>query len=527
MTDPVVSERDPALIKLLSTGGMRPRVAMRGKSMLPLLREGMVLELAAFDRATVRVGGLVVFRQGSRIIAHRVVATFADGTVRTSGDAQPWIYENVAAIDVLATIAAVYEDDGPSARRIDDAGFRRRGELYARLRSFRIALLRPREVARVAAGLMPWNRSPLFEQLHAVSVAFMRRDPVAVARVLANVDENSFVGFVRRHSCEPLVRDALSFAQKNDPDGLLVASVRGRRLADALQAEARLGALRNIAITEQVEGVVRIFQASGVPFALLKGAARLYARDPDAVRYPSRDIDVFVEHGAFDAASAALCAAGYFYKADVAEQKHYRMHLHHGAPLYPPGEKGWIVEIHTRLARPGWLSTPTHWEVLAAHLRPIDGRCGAVLAFDEFGTVLHHLVHGVGLRRYRDVFVAARAFAELSESERMQLARIVSGETRDPVRFAAMLALVAETADRAAAPIEAPVRAYLAWVRKRESLPRSLRRGDYLLEAWYASAGRPRAIVPLIVSDEGSPVRNVARVALSPVTWLYARALRA
>lgn len=520
------TERAPSVLKALSAGGMRPRLAMRGKSMLPALREGMIVELAPFERAKARIGDIVVFRERSRLLAHRIVATFADGTVRTSGDAQPWICEDSAAIDIVGVVDAVYESSDPAAIRIDSLAFRRRGERVARSRALRVAIMRPAYFARIVASLMPWRRPPVFATVHDALRGHLRGDAEAVARALDGFDENVLAGFAGVHGCATLLRNALSFVQDR-PSPLLPVTVGSRRLADALQAEARLAGLRNIGLAAQIARVVEILRASKIEFALLKGAARLYAGDADAASYGSRDIDVFVPSTSRDAAIDALRAAGYFFKADEREQRHYRDRVHHAAPLYPPGEQGWIVEVHHRLARPGWLSTDSHWNAFVGHFRTVDGACGLVRIFDPFGTVLHHLIHGIGFGRYRDVIVAARAYRDLSADERAALERIVDAERRDPIRFAAMLALVRGVLEITAPTARPEVLAYIAWSRTRESLPRSMRRGAYVMEAWFASRCRTFAIVPRILADQGSPVRNVARIVLFPVTWLYTRTMRA
>jgi len=518
-------ERPASVIKSLASGGLRPRLAMRGKSMLPSLREGMVLELDAFDRAKVRRGDVVVFRERSRLVAHRVVATYADGTLRTAGDAQPWICEHIAPIDVIGVVASVYESAEPFAGRADTPAHRRLGQRLARTRALRAAIMRPAEALRTVAGVLPWRRPPAFALLHEALTGHARGDVAAVARALHDVDENVLASFAYRHGCATLLVRALAFVQAG-PEPPVPVTLRTRRLADALQADARLSGLRNIALRAQIEAIIATLRAASIRFALLKGAARLYRNDADVSLYGSRDIDIFVPPEMLDACLAALGEAGYFFKADAREQAWYRAHIHHAAPLYPPGEKGWIVEVHRRLVRPGWLWTDTRWDALEAHLQPVHGRGGSVLAFDGYGTVLHHLIHGIGLRRYRDVVVAARAYANLSPDERSEIVRLVTAERRDPIRLMAMLVLVAEFAGFPLPTVSRTVRAYLAWVRKREALPRSVRRGAYPIEAWFAAGGRLRPVALQIVADEGSPSTTLGRIVLAPLTLCYAAAMR-
>lgn len=497
--------------------------------MLPSLREGHVLELAAFDRTRVGIGEIVVFRSGERLLAHRVIVLSSDGSIITSGDARPWACERVAPIDVIGTVTAVFENDAPSARRIDDAAFARSGRLFARTRWIRAVIARPRLLAKTIVGALPWRRERSFEIVHHILRSYLQDDVASsarsFARVLARGDGATLAEFARRHACSALIGRALAFARSGS-DPAVAKMLGSQRFIEALQIDARLGALRNVALTAQTASIATLLGDVDVPFALLKGSARLAAAGPDAALCASRDIDVYVPADAIDTAIATLLAAGYYFKADATERLRYRERVHHAAPLYPPGDRGWIVELHTRLARPAWLSTPTHWEALETHLVWVDGPCGRVRVFDRFGTVLHHLIHGIGLSRYRDVFVAARAMLELTDGDRGEIARIVRAETGDPIRLAASYAVVADVAGRHYAPTR-EVAAYLAWVRKREALPRSLRRGAYALEAWFASGGRPRAIVSRILGDEGSLTRDFARLLLAPVTGLYTLAMRA
>ena len=67
MTD----ERDDAILRLRARSGTR--LIVRGNSMLPLLRDGMVLEVGAYD-GSARIGDVVIFRDRQKLVAHRIVA---------------------------------------------------------------------------------------------------------------------------------------------------------------------------------------------------------------------------------------------------------------------------------------------------------------------------------------------------------------------------------------------------------------------------------------------------------------------
>ena len=118
------------------------RLAMRGSSMLPLLREPMVLDVAPLRRRA-RVGELIVFTDGERCVAHRVLGYTGDGYI-TGGDAHPERTEHTPLDAVLGRVRAVWSDDSASARRVDGALFRFRGAWYARARVLRALYARRR-----------------------------------------------------------------------------------------------------------------------------------------------------------------------------------------------------------------------------------------------------------------------------------------------------------------------------------------------------------------------------------------------
>jgi hypothetical protein len=159
MTAPSIDfERRSATVQLLARSAGKARVLMTGASMHPLLRAGMVLDVKAFDPNAARVGDVVVFRQGDRLVAHRLVERSSDTQLRCCGDAQPASPEFVPLADVIGVVDAVYASDAPNAVRIDDASFRRHGVRLARDRRRRAATLRlrwfgARIVRRLGRGL--------------------------------------------------------------------------------------------------------------------------------------------------------------------------------------------------------------------------------------------------------------------------------------------------------------------------------------------------------------------------------------
>jgi len=120
--------------------GWCARLAVRGGSMRPLLREPMTLDVVALDGAP-RLGDVLVFRLGDDYVAHRLVGRRGNAYV-TSGDAHPENVEYVNPAEVLGRVRAVWSDATPTAQRVDTDLHRALGFLYARVRPFRLVVRR-------------------------------------------------------------------------------------------------------------------------------------------------------------------------------------------------------------------------------------------------------------------------------------------------------------------------------------------------------------------------------------------------
>jgi hypothetical protein len=137
------------IARVATDSGRRVRFAMRGHSMLPLLRDPMILEVAPLTRRS-EVGDVIVFAWGEIQVAHRVIG-YNEDRYLTSGDAQPLVTEKVAPADVLGQVDSVWEDASASARRVDTRIHRLRGFWFARAHPLR----------RLAAGTRAFGRSSM------------------------------------------------------------------------------------------------------------------------------------------------------------------------------------------------------------------------------------------------------------------------------------------------------------------------------------------------------------------------------
>jgi hypothetical protein len=508
--------RAAGVLKLLAEGSSLPRVVLSGNSMEPALQAGMLLELAPFARERVRVGDVVVFLQGGQLVAHRILR-FTPAGLHTCGDAQPWSPEIVAPEDVVGIVAAVYESGAAQARRIDDGAFFRRGARLARLQPLRALPHRLHSATELRARAMPWRRGRRFEALLHVAAGFVRGDPESVKRGLTLVDGQALVTYARRHSCGAILQAALGLAQ--DVPG-------ATRLRAQLQLDSRRTALRAIALRGQIAALIRSLDARGVPFALLKGAARIYGDPASSLLHPSGDIDLLVPRPALDEAIAALEADGYRFHASPSLQQNYRELHHHAAPLVPPDASGWVVELHFALAPPHALWMPTDWDALAAHLIRIDGPAGPARALDAHGVALHAAIHGLRLDRIRDVIVCAQALKSLGPAERQTLRKSVALERFDPVRLQAVLSLAARIAGIPWSEDD-DVCAYLGWAGRREDMPLALGKRTQAVDAWFAARRDWRHYRLANVSDEDFDLRRtLGRIGVAPFAAAYAMLMR-
>jgi hypothetical protein len=128
--------------------GRRVRFAIRGRSMSPLVREPMVLEVAPLQ-GRARIGDILVFAWGDNQVAHRVVGYAAENYV-TCGDAQPGATEIVAPSLVVGRVHSIWKNGSAPARRVDGTCRRLCGLLYAHGYPIRRRAARSAAIARAA-----------------------------------------------------------------------------------------------------------------------------------------------------------------------------------------------------------------------------------------------------------------------------------------------------------------------------------------------------------------------------------------
>ena len=498
---PIISRhgRTDTVLRLAAAGGAR--LALSGRSMEPLLREGMVLRLRAYHGRP-KIGEVVVFREKEILIAHRIVEIL-DWGVRTSGDAQPTVVEDVRDRDILAVVDEVLDGEGPDARRIDTPAHRWRGVWFGQTHEYRALFARAREWA--VAGVrfaFPWQRPRATAALVETLTAVARGDSEAAAKAAASVPAQRFAEAAERHRCETIVLEAAR---------------------ELLAPVARRDALIALAIRPQTGQLVRALNRANIRFALLKGAARSF-RSGGARAHASGDIDVLVPAESLDAAIAALRDAGYSFRSSDALQLRYRRLHHHAAPLFPP-TPGPLVELHTQLAPPGTLATRTDWDALSPHLESVECEGDTAYCFDAFASALHYAIHGIGFERFRDIFFCAEYLRELSDGQRAELRGLAESDRIDRIRLSASLALAARVAGLPW-KMNARVAGYVAWALRRSDMPSVLRDRSGGVEAWYV-AGCGTKFARRVMESDGPSTRQLAgRMLLTPLALAYARAMR-
>lgn len=472
MTD----ERYDAILRLRAKSGTR--LVVRGNSMLPLLRDGMILEVGAYE-GNARIGDVVIFRQRQKLVAHRVVALTPEG-VAASGDAVPQNVQDVKRDAILAIATGVRESDAAAAPRIDGRLFALRGRLYAYCQPARGRLARAKEIViKAARSGAPWRRPRIQPALVQMLSAILRRDEAALLSAIGTPPADRLVESIVRHRCVEPVLEAI----RPLSDDTATANLRS-----LLVPIVRRNAVQTMLQRRDIVAVVEIMTTSGVPFALLKGAAQVFCSEATFVHH-SLDIDLFVSREAASAAVQALGRAGYRFQSDDATQRRYLKTHHHLAPLYPP-KRGPQIELHTALAPPRKLGLRTDWEALKAHLIEVATQHGSARCFDAFGMALHYAIHSMEVPRLRDIFYCARLLSELDQGQRAELHRLARSEAIDPIRLSASLTLAARVAGLPW-PSDSKVERCLDWLSWRDDAPAALQSKNRLAHL-YAAAMRVR-----------------------------------
>ncbi len=377
-----------------------------------------------------------------------------------------------------------------------------------------------------SAAPAPRRQRPFVALVEAMK-AVTQGDGDRLSAVLRSTDLDGLLQMAGRHRCAGVLLRGLSALGVEDPSG--GALVKG------LQTSVKAAALQSFAVRAQLGAVLEAFRAAGVPCVLLKGAARLHAREDDADWSPIFDFDLLIRERDVSGAVTALKTMGYRANESAGSEAWYRAHHHHLVPFEPPGP-GLPVELHLVL---GWLEAISQrfdWDRIAPYLEPLDAM-GMVYRLDQTGTALHRAVHAMDVTRLHDVVLLARCLRRGGDPTLDALERMWRGEPRQRVALQAVVTLAAAIAGRT---LDAPreVRRYLSWVMRREELPRQVRLRTGLADAWFINGGHlfgPASRLALPPCGEGDhrvtagellrwPVRLVALIAMGTCGLILAGA---
>ena len=325
---------------------------------------------------------------------------------------------------------------------------------------------------------MPQAPPSGFRALVAAATAIEARNPCGLADALQLTAHDSILTTATRHRC-------LGYLRR----GILVLGLRDERaatLTHSLRDYASKAAMQAYAVRLQLDEVVATLKAKGVPFALLKGAARLFRGDREAECDTMFDLDVLVPKAELPAANAALRRVGYSPVVEGYLAKFYDR-IHHAPPLRPKG-LGLPVELHFQLAPPARLSIATDWDACESYLERVKTGSREATCFNALGTAVNLMVHGVGLRRLRDVIMLGRILRD-APGAREHLEAVIALERRQAVALRAVTVLAARIAALGACASE-PVERYLDWVRRREELSPYVRQRTQFVDAWYTNGGK-------------------------------------
>ena len=500
-----------AAIRMLCRHGYRPRVALRGTSMLPMLHEPMILELEGLARRP-RIGEIIVFEQDDRLTAHRVVGLRSGDRVFAAGDAVRMAPDVIKPSRMVGKVARVWSSTDPHAKRVDGPLFRLRGVLYAYRRMIRIAIyLICSAFAKALLAVNVRRRPRASHALFGVLQAIVRADAPALRSRLASIDGRTLLQVARRQRCAAILADGL--------EELGIADSVAPHLRRTLRAERWSATLRAVMLRRQVDDIVTLLRPHGITPILLKGAARACRAESRCDRHVSHDIDLLLRSSDLDTAERVLRDAGY---RQLEDERQFARH-HHRAPLFPPGA-GLPVEIHHALAKPGTLSVPTDARSLASRIRYFEGATGTIGVLDDVTTALHLAIHARDLNApLRDLVLLAQRLRALSDAEREELRGIIDSAGAERLRLHAMVHAAAQLANVA---WETPrgARRYFEWRLRRDDLPTPLRQRSFVVDAFVAGGPKPAFTSLLTYRDRvghrflGRTARLVVHVAWRIVT---------
>lgn len=341
-----------------------------------------------------------------------------------------------------------------------------------------------------------------FLTLLSAAEAIERAQPDALAEAIQQIALRDLLRVAARHRCLGHVHRGLLEFKIHTP--------RARAYFEATREHRAKAALQAYGARKQLFGIIGVLNEANVPFVLLKGAARLFHDDAESTWNTMYDLDLLVPRQAAANAMDALLRKGYRPLSGGFQPEHYASAHHHLIPLLPP-EAGLPVELHVELASLGTLSTKTDWSACEQYFEQTACEQGRVRWLNPTGSGVNLLAHSVGIHRLHDVVLLCQLL-KATHGLHQRLAMAIAGERFQAVALQATLALSARLAGLGEARDPA-IAKYIAWVQRREDLPRYVRGRSQFVDAWYCNRSSlfgpatRRALPPYVEPSTSTAVR--------------------
>ena len=339
------------------------RLVMEGAGgcMWPSIRAGDLLTVEPAATGDVSVGDIIVFRQGPRLVAHRLIRRRGMGcnvVLVAQGDGSRSPDEPIAAQRLLGKVVRLqrdgrmYELEGLTAR-LASLLFARllpmapwlRGPLAMAWRIGRRVLRRQRpdgrgatRPAESAGRFVPDDEASLL--LHCCRCGSPDWEPPHLASRLPGIDWDRLLRLAEENGVRPLLHRALAAADSR----YVPQAVRQR-----LQQAVRENTIRSMVLTAELARVLKALEAQGTQAVAYKGPALAVIAYGDAALREYVDLDILVRKGDMGRAERVLMGEGYAPWEEITGTAGCSPRDNHAVLIHR--KSGIHLELHWRLAQ--------------------------------------------------------------------------------------------------------------------------------------------------------------------------------
>ena len=347
-----------------------------------------------------------------------------------------------------------------------------------------------------------------FAALLAAATAIEQCSPDNLVDALQMTPPQALLRAAARHRCLGyLRRGILELGVRDD---------RAKALADAVREYASKAAIQAYAVRIQLNQLVETLDAAAVPFALLKGAARLFRGNKEADYSTMYDLDILIPnvevHRAADVLRHTRLPRNGFprkhSRATGLDIITSRRSTHKG--------RGFPSNSTCNLPGPG-CSPCRRTGKRASHTSNASSDRLPKLNVSMRSEAQYILsIHGAGIKRLHDAIMLSKIMrGDSNIPKRVSMA--IASERWQPIALQSVVALSSQMAGLQ--PRMTPqVERYLAWVMRREDLSPYVRDRSQFTDAWYSNGGKlwgpaTREALPM-AEAERDIVTSSARFAL-------------